>query len=312
MGEVAGGTVLPCRLHSSCFTSEGLGGLDCDCVTQLDRALHEIAKKGRGIVFYLLQEGRGAGLRAKIRDREIVQESNGTIDTFGAYAKLGLKSDPRTYSLIKAMCADLGVPPALRLMTNNPAKVAALGAAGIDVERVEHSLPASDFNGAYLDSKARYGHALALSNGGRARAPAMLEAADPKLEAVGRFQRVASYSIPMSVGNTSVWFRATAYSEPSSGHDRVVLSYRTAAESGHELRHVYRENLYERFVEGERKARYRAAVERIVSQGAGSVLAIPADADLLSEQVGPTEAEDGALLEAHGAALGAKTWDELT
>ncbi len=306
--------MLPCRLHSSCFTSEGLGGLDCDCVTQLDRALYEIAKQGRGIIFYLLQEGRGAGLRAKIRDREIVQSSNGTIDTFGAYAKLGLQGDPRTYSLLKAMCADLGVPPALRLMTNNPAKVAALGAAGIDVERVEHSLPASDFNGAYLDSKARHGHALALSNGGRARAPASLEAADPKLETVGRFQRIASYSLPMAVGNTSVWFRATAYSEPSSGHDRVVLSYRSgdAEEKSHQLRHVYRENLYERFVEGERKQRYRTAVERIVKHGAGSVLAVPADADLLSDNVGPTEAEDRALLEAHGAALGAKTWEELT
>lgn len=309
MGDIDESEVLSCRLHSSCFTSEGLGGLDCDCVSQLDAALGAIAETGRGLVFYLLQEGRGAGLRAKIRDREIVQSSDGAIDTFGAYAQLGLASDPRTYSLVPAICADLRLPTTLRLMTNNPAKIAALAAAGIDVERVEHALPASSFNAAYLTSKAKHGHALPATETTRARAPAALEALDPELPKVGRFTRVASYSLPIQVRNRPVWFRATAYTEPESGHDRIVLGCREPRAEGHELRHVFREQLYERFHASHAQQCYRASLERIVDRGAGHVLAIPADPELLSPHAGPTEAEDRTLLDAHSGALGPCTWE---
>lgn len=293
------------RLHSSCFTSEGLGGLDCDCVSQLEAAFRAIAQAGRGVVFYLLQEGRGAGLQAKIRDRELVQTADGDIDTFAAYEQLGLPPDPRSYSMVPAICADLRVPPSFRLMTNNPAKLAAFAAAGIAVERVELGLPASEFNSDYLAAKARSGHVIRVSGAACARAPRELEALDPRLETVGRFRRVGSYSLPVRVRRQSVWFRATAYSVPGSSHDRVVLTHRASNSTRHELRHIYRENLYERFRAGEASGRYRAALDRIVAHGAGSVLAIPGDAELFAEDHAPTRAEDRALLDAHGAAVGA-------
>jgi GTP cyclohydrolase II len=310
MGELALGAALPSRVHSSCFTSEGLGALDCDCVTQLDGALRAIAGAGRGLVLYLLQEGRGAGLRAKVRDREMVQASGGTIDTFVAYERLGFAADPRSYGLVPAMCADLGVAPSLQLMTNNPAKIASLVAAGIAVERIEHSEPASDLNVAYLAAKARTGHALRVPISAGAKPPPALESLDPKLPSAGRFDRVGSYSVPIRAAGGFAWFRATAYYEPQSGHNRLVLGYRAHAHSK-ELRHIFRESLDERFAGGEALARYREAIRSILDHGAGTVLAAPADCELLTRHPGPTDGEDRALLDAHCAAIGATSWEDV-
>ena len=133
VGDLAEQKPILSRVHSSCFTSEGLFALDCDCVTQLDVAIYAIVQRTRGVIFYLLQEGRGAGLPNKARDRSIVQSSRGTIDTYGAYESLGLDPDPRTYGLVKPMCADLGINQPLTLMTNNPSKIDALTAVGLDM-----------------------------------------------------------------------------------------------------------------------------------------------------------------------------------
>src|SRR5262249_16897326 len=121
-GNLSGSTPVLGRVHSSCFTSEALGALDCDCVQQFHLALQIIASRQGGVIFYLLQEGRGAGLLSKALDRMVVQSSQGTIDTFGAYKQLGIQPDPRRYGLVPTMCADLGITATLRLMTNNPAK----------------------------------------------------------------------------------------------------------------------------------------------------------------------------------------------
>src|SRR5215470_19046660 len=96
-GDVATGAPLLARVHSSCVTSESLAGCDCDCAAQLDASLARIAAEGRGALFYLLQEGRGAGLAAKARDRMIVQASGHQITTFEAYDLMGLGRDQRRY-----------------------------------------------------------------------------------------------------------------------------------------------------------------------------------------------------------------------
>jgi GTP cyclohydrolase II len=312
-GLVHGDSPLPSRLHSSCFTSEFLGGADCDCVGQLQAALRAIGEAQRGVVFYLLQEGRGAGLQTKIRDREIVQGSNGAIDTFGAFAQLGLPPDPRTYELVPLMCKDLGIGSALRLMTNNPIKVAALAKAGIEVERVAHDLPSSEHNAQYLHAKARSGHVLRVSSQRYASPPGWLDALDAHKPVLAGFRRAASYSLPMRFRGGTVWFRATGYSHLQSGHDRVVLTYRATHGVAHELRDSYREDLYERLTQsGPQLSRYQAAIARIVDHGAGSILVAPIDAALLSDLPEPDEEADRDLLKADGAARGSTRWEALS
>ena len=300
-GQLDGAAVLSSRLHSSCFTSEGLSALDCDCVAQLDLAFGAIAREGRGVVFYLLQEGRGAGLLNKIRDRALVQSSGGSLDTFAAYERLGLRRDPRTYALVPAICADLGIAPALRLMTNNPAKIAALQAAGIAVERVDHSPPGSDFNSEYLAAQARSGYAQRPRSPTRAVAPAGLEQAEPGRAQLGRFTRAASYSMPVRRKGGVVWLRATAYAADGSPHVRMVLSLKPRGRQP--VLHVFREELFERFTQqGAVVGAYRQALDALATHG-GSVLAVPSDARLLTSQSGPSAEEDLALLRAHDGAL---------
>ena len=129
LGNVGAAEPLLARVHSSCATSEVYGGCDCDCAGQLDVSLARVARQGRGIVFYLMQEGRGAGLTAKARDRMIVQASGNRKTTFEAYAEMGLPSDLRDYAGVGAMAAALGIRAPLDLMTNNPQKAEAVAAA---------------------------------------------------------------------------------------------------------------------------------------------------------------------------------------
>ena len=89
-GDIVRASVLYTRLHSSCVTSETLLGCDCDCVQQLEGALKVIAEKGNGILFYMMQEGRGVGYVGKARDRMLVQASLDQVSTFQAYAAMGL------------------------------------------------------------------------------------------------------------------------------------------------------------------------------------------------------------------------------
>ena len=106
------------RIHSSCVTSETLRSQDCDCVQQLYGAFKKIHDKGNGILFYLIQEGRGCGFVGKSRDRMYVQHSNDEMTTFEAYKMLGLKKDYRDYSNIKDICTMLEIDPNFILLTN--------------------------------------------------------------------------------------------------------------------------------------------------------------------------------------------------
>ena len=144
------------RLHSECFTGDLLGSLRCDCGDQLRGAISEIDRQGGGIVLYLAQEGRGIGLVNKLRAYNLQDKGFDTID---ANQQLGFDADERLYRPAAEMLRQLGISR-VRLMTNNPDKVSALGDWGIAVEeRVPHSFPSNVHNEFYLATKKeRAGH----------------------------------------------------------------------------------------------------------------------------------------------------------
>ena len=144
------------RIHSQCLTGDVFHSLRCDCRQQLELALSTIAAHGSGILLYEQQEGRGIGLMAKLKAYELQDQGRDTIE---ANIELGYKADCRLFTLPAAMLLELGVP-AVRLMTNNPEKVEALEAAGIQVvERLSAIVPESIHNAHYLETKReKMGH----------------------------------------------------------------------------------------------------------------------------------------------------------
>ena len=146
------------RIHSECLTGDALGSLKCDCGPQLRRALAEMAGAGWGILLYLRQEGRGIGLVNKLRAYRLQDQGFDTID---ANTRLGLPEEARDFPVAARMLALLGIER-IRLMTNNPAKLAAFEGAGVRVaERVPLALAAGTHNRAYLATKRdRAGHLL--------------------------------------------------------------------------------------------------------------------------------------------------------
>ncbi len=144
------------RLHSECFTGDLLASLRCDCGDQLRGAIEEISNAGSGVLVYLAQEGRGIGLVNKLRAYNLQDEG---LDTLDANLQLGFDADERIYLPAAEILRDLGFDR-VRLMTNNPDKVAALTRCGIEVtERVAHVFPSNVHNKAYLETKrSRGGH----------------------------------------------------------------------------------------------------------------------------------------------------------
>ena len=156
-GEVGDGRSVLTRLHSECLTGDALGSLRCDCGTQLREAARAIAAEGRGVLVYATgHEGRGIGLVNKLR--AYMLQENGA-DTIDANVRLGFPPDARDYDAAAACLALLGVR-SVRLLTNNPSKVAALTRAGIDVEEtVPLQTSPHVRNVDYLQAKeARLGH----------------------------------------------------------------------------------------------------------------------------------------------------------
>ena len=144
------------RLHSECFTGDLLGSLRCDCGDQLRGAIAAIAEAGSGVLIYLAQEGRGIGLVNKLRAYQLQDDG---LDTIDANEQLGFDADERVYLPAAQILRDMGFSR-VRLLTNNPAKVAALAACGLEVvERVPHAFPATAHSEKYLATKAtRSGH----------------------------------------------------------------------------------------------------------------------------------------------------------
>ena len=140
------------RIHSECFTGDLLGSLRCDCGDQLKGAIAAIGAAGGGVLLYLAQEGRGIGLVNKLRAYELQDRG---ADTVEANRNLGFEPDERAFQPAAEMLKSLGIS-SVRLLTNNPAKVAALVRHGIAVaERVPHRFPANNHNEPYLKAKAR-------------------------------------------------------------------------------------------------------------------------------------------------------------
>ena len=146
------------RVHSECLTGDVFGSQRCDCGTQLDAAMAEIAERGRGAILYLRgHEGRGIGLLSKLKAYELQDSGADTVD---ANLRLGLPVDAREYSVAAQLLDDLGVR-SVRLLTNNPAKVNALAAHGFGVTRIPLPPQATAHNLRYLTTKRdRLGHQL--------------------------------------------------------------------------------------------------------------------------------------------------------
>ena len=158
LGDIKDGEPPLARIHSECLTGDVMFSQRCDCGAQLEGALKKIAAEGRGILLYLRQEGRGIGLVNKIRAYRL-QEAG--ADTVEANLQLGFHADARNYELVLPMLQQFGIE-SVRLMTNNPRKIAALEKLGIKVaDRVPLLVNRNAFNTGYLDTKqAKLGHMM--------------------------------------------------------------------------------------------------------------------------------------------------------
>lgn len=277
-GDCRGPAPVLARVHSSCVTGESIGSADCDCAEQLDAGLARIAAAGRGVLFYLLQEGRGAGLVAKARDRMLVQASHDRVTTFDAYAGMGLDGDCRRYDPVAFACAALAIEAPLRLLSNNPDKLAALRDAGVVVAGCTPLTHApSAFNRAYLAAKSRSGHALDMANAPAlaAELPEPVHVIEPApLAAVPSLLHVASYLVPvpaLAPASGVHWLRLHLYVERDSGRERIVFTL-ARPRPAVPLAHVHAETLTGRFPRPLREDPWRLAVERIAARGAGAAL----------------------------------------
>ena len=148
-------------MHSECFTGDVLGSRRCDCGEQLHSAMHAIAQAGQGVIIYLRQEGRGIGLRDKLRAYNLQDEGFDTVD---ANLLLGHQADERDYTVAARIMEDLGVQ-SVQLLTNNPTKIEHLKNLGIRIsERIQMNPTIYADNASYLQTKVqRMNHLLNLS-----------------------------------------------------------------------------------------------------------------------------------------------------
>lgn len=189
------------RIHSSCVTSETLRSLDCDCVNQLEGTL-EIIGKNNGILFYLIQEGRGCGYVGKSRACMLVQYSKDEITTFDAYSKLGMIKDYRSYHNVKEILIMIGIYENAEfiLLTNNPDKINAFQSLNIKLIKTQSiEYEPNAFNMSYLISKKNTGHKLSkLDRHTYTELPFQrIEPFDPFVIDKNRFIYCASYYIPI-------------------------------------------------------------------------------------------------------------------
>jgi GTP cyclohydrolase II len=309
-GDVGGREPLLARVHSSCVTSETFGGCDCDCVEQLDLALERIADEERGVVFYLMQEGRGAGFSAKARDRMLVQASRNRLTTFEAYERMGLGHDHRRYDEVGHACALLGVAAPLVILTNNPDKLAALSDLGVVVAgSVRLRQPASPYNRHYLAAKSRSGHALEDPSDGPDAADLpepVTDFAPYALRDAPRFVHLATYLLPVRLRGEPApggphWFRVHAYFDLVDGRERVVLAY-GPHDAPSPLVRVQHESLLERFPlasGGVHKRLWHETVRRMVEHGAGYAAFVPVAGFGAELRERPTADDASAELLAH-------------
>jgi GTP cyclohydrolase II len=158
-GDTTQARPIPVRIHSECLTGDGFGSLRCDCRDQLERSLAYLGTQPNGVLIYLRQEGRGIGLTNKVRAYQLQDKG---LDTFQANEALGFADDPRDFRVAAQMLRALGVG-AVRLMSNNPAKIAALEREGIHVaERIPLVIKPTPHSANYLWTKRTKGGHLLL------------------------------------------------------------------------------------------------------------------------------------------------------
>ncbi len=159
-GEIEQDEPILVRVHSQCLTGDIFGSERCDCGPQLHSALDKIQAEGRGVLLYLLQEGRGIGLLNKLKAYELQEQGHDTVE---ANEKLGFRADERNYGIGCQILRDLGVRK-MRLMTNNPGKYIALKGYGLEiVERIPLEVPPTETSRDYLKAKReKLGHLLKL------------------------------------------------------------------------------------------------------------------------------------------------------
>ena len=158
IGDWQEGDEVLTRVHSACLTGESLGSLRCDCGDQIERSLEMIASNGSGVLLYMRQEGRGIGLHNKIKAYSL-QDTG--LDTIEANRRLGFDSDLRQYGIGAQILTDLKVTK-LRLLTNNPQKIAGLSGFNLEVtERIPMPPSVNTENHPYLDAKkSKMGHMI--------------------------------------------------------------------------------------------------------------------------------------------------------
>lgn len=233
-GDIQRSKVLYTRIHSSCLTSETFRALDSDDIQQLEAAIEKIAAKKNGILFYLIQEGRGAGFIAKARDRMLVQASKNKISTHQAFDLLGLDKDYREYDALPAICHLLKISGEFIVLSNNPDKVEALHLLGLPIrDTAPLEVDPGPHNIAYLSSKVAAGHSLDI-----ARASLLESSKPPKpvipfqpyaLPSASRFIYTASYYLPMKpvdgeiLLKRSEWQKIERLSKKFSKHHKKLI-----------------------------------------------------------------------------------------
>lgn len=160
LGEIDSEEPVLVRVHSQCLTGDIFGSERCDCGLQLHQALERIKEEGRGVLLYLLQEGRGIGLFNKLKAYELQEQGHDTVE---ANEKLGFRADERNYGIGCQILRDLGVRQ-MKLLTNNPGKYIALKGYGLEIaERIQLEVPPTDKSRDYLRVKReKLGHLLKL------------------------------------------------------------------------------------------------------------------------------------------------------
>jgi 3,4-dihydroxy 2-butanone 4-phosphate synthase/GTP cyclohydrolase II len=203
--------IITTRMHSSCVTSETMQSMDCDCVSQLNGAL-KIISQTDGILFYLIQEGRGCGYVGKSRACMHVQYHENTkdeINTFQAYESLGMKHDYRDYTNVKDITHILNIDPEFILLTNNPDKIEKFQKLNLKLKEVKSiEITPNPFNQQYLMSKEKYGHILYQAKTKVQKYIIPHNKIEPfipnSLNNCRRFVKVSSYYLPLKPINNQI------------------------------------------------------------------------------------------------------------